>query len=93
MNASIDCKEVGMIKALTIRNVPPSLAEALEREKRRKGKSLNQTVIDLLGQGLGAEGVRSNGLGRLAGGWSEDEFRAFERATAQFEVVDEELWR
>lgn len=81
------------IKALTIRNLPPRLAEALEREKRRKGKSLNQTVIDLLGQGLGAEGERSNGLGSLAGGWSEDDFREFERATAQFEAVDEELWR
>lgn len=81
------------MKALTIRNLPPDLGDALEREKRRRGKSLNQTVIDLLGQGLGAQGVRSNGLGRLAGGWSEDEFRDFERATAQFEAVDEELWR
>jgi plasmid stability protein len=86
-------KEVTTIKALTIRNLPPGLAEALEREKRRRGKSLNQTVIDLLGQGLGAQGVRSNGLARLAGGWSEEEFRDFERATAQFEAVDEELWR
>jgi plasmid stability protein len=81
------------LRALTIRNLPPDLAEALEREKRRKGKSLNQTVIDLLGQGLGARGARSNGLGRLAGGWSEEEFHDFERATAQFETVDEELWR
>jgi plasmid stability protein len=81
------------IKALTIRNLPPGLSDALDREKRRRGKSLNQTVIDLLGQGLGAQGVRSNGLGRLAGGWSEDEFRDFERATAQFEAVDEALWR
>jgi plasmid stability protein len=80
------------IKALTIRNLPPGLSDALDREKRRRGKSLNQTVIDLLGQGLGAQGVRSNGLGRLAGGWSEDEFRHFEQATAQFEAVDEELW-
>lgn len=82
-----------VIKALTIRNLPPALADALDREKRRRGKSLNQTVIDLLGQGLGAQGVRSNGLGRLAGGWSEEEFRDFERATAQFDAVDEELWR
>jgi plasmid stability protein len=81
------------IKALTIRNLPPGLSDALDREKRRRGKSLNQTVIDLLGQGLGAQGVRSNGLGSLAGGWSEDEFRDFERTTAQFEAVDEELWR
>lgn len=81
------------IKALTIRNLPPGLAEALEREKRRRGQSLNQTVIDLLDQGLGAAGVRSNGLGRLAGGWSDEELREFERATRQFEEVDEELWR
>jgi plasmid stability protein len=81
------------MKALTIRNLPPNIAEALEREKRLKGKSLNQTVIDLLGQGLGTRGARSNGLGRLAGGWSEDELRDFERATAPFEAIDEELWR
>ena len=65
----------------------------MEREKRRRGKSLNQTVIDLLGQGLGAQGERSNGLGRLAGSWSEEEFDEFERAMAPFEGVDEELWR
>ena len=86
-------REVVAIKALTIRNLPPGLADALDREKRRRGKSLNQTVIDLLGQGLGAQGVRSNGLGQLAGGWTDDEFRDFERATAQFEAVDDELWR
>jgi len=89
----LNAKGARTIKALTIRNLPPGLADALEREKRRSGKSLNQTVIDLLGQGLGTQGVRSNGLGRLAGGWSEDELRDFERATAQFEAVDEELWR
>lgn len=72
--------------------MPPGLAEALEREKRRRGKSLNQTVIDLLGQGLGTQGARSNGLGGLAGGWSEDEFRDFEKVTAPFEAIDEELW-
>jgi plasmid stability protein len=85
--------EVVVIKTLTIRNLPAGLAEALEREKRRRGKSLNETVIELLGQGLAAQGVRSNGLGRMATGWGEDEFREFERATAQFEAVDEELWR
>ncbi|HKZ13473.1 MAG TPA: hypothetical protein VJL81_06475 [Solirubrobacterales bacterium] len=79
------------IKTLTIGNLPLDLADALACEKRRRGKSLNQTAIDLLEQGLGAQGVRSNGLGRLAGGWNEDEFRDFERATAQFEGIDEEL--
>jgi len=79
---------------LTIRNVPPSLAEQLEREKRRHGRSLNQTVIDLLSTavGLGAP-ARSNGLGRLAGKWTADDFRSFEEAVAFTEQIDEEHWR
>jgi hypothetical protein len=71
------------MKALTIMNLPACLAEALKR------KSLNQTVADLHGQRFGAQDVRSNGLGRLAGGWTEDELRDFERAIEQFEAVDE----
>jgi hypothetical protein len=81
------------MKTLTVRNVPADIAEALEREKRRRGSSLNQTVIDLLGQGLGVGGVRSNGLGRLGGKWSAEDLREFEKAVAPFEQIDEELWR
>lgn len=80
---------------LTIRKVPRSLARALEAEKKRRGTSLNQTVIDLLSQGLGvASGTaRSNGLARLAGGWSRAEFEQFQRAVAITEEIDEEMWR
>ena len=81
------------MKHLTIRNLPPDVAEALKREKRRRGESLNQTVIELLRQGLGVGEPRSNGLARVAGRWSEDEFREFQRAVASFEEVDPELWR
>lgn len=80
---------------LTIRKVPRALARALEAEKKRRGTSLNQTVIDLLNQGLGVGSVtrRSNGLAQLAGGWSDDEFEQFQRALAMTEEIDEEMWR
>ena len=81
------------MKALTIRNLPDELAEALEQEKARRGVSLNRTVIELLSQGLGVGVTRSNGLARLAGAWTEDELREFEEAVAPFEEVDAELWR
>jgi plasmid stability protein len=80
------------MKTLTIRNLPPDVAEALEREKRRRGDSLNQTVIELLSQGLGVGVTRSNGLARLAGRWDEEEFEHFERAMTPFEEIDQELW-
>jgi plasmid stability protein len=81
------------MKALTIRNVPEALAQALKNEKKLRGKSLNQTVLELLAQALGLGGQpRSNGLRELAGTWSQEELEAFEEATAVFEQIDEELW-
>lgn len=83
----------GTMRHLTIRNVPDDLHEALTREKERRSTSLNQTVIDLLGQRLGVGSKRSNGLAKLAGDWSEDELREFETAVAPLEEIDEEMWR
>lgn len=79
------------MKRLTIRNVPSRLAAALDRERRRCGQSLNQTVISLLAQalGLGPGTKRSNGLARLAGTWSAQDYRRFEAA----QRVDRKLWR
>jgi len=83
------------MKAMTIRDVDASLAKALEREKKRRGGSLNQTVLQLLRQALGLERnvPRSNALRKLAGTWSKQDLARFERDTAVFEQVDEELWR
>ena len=70
------------MKHVTIRNLPPQVAEGLEKEKRQRGQSLNQTVIDLLRQvlGLGAGRKRSNGLAGLEGTWDADELEEFEAA-------------
>ena len=79
---------------MTIRNVSPELGAALDAEKRRRGLSLNRTVLALMEESLGVGGKpRSNGLRRLAGTWSEEEFRQFEKRVAPFNEIDEDLWR
>jgi hypothetical protein len=82
-------------KHLTVRNVPPAIMRALDRERRKARTSLNQAVIDCLGRGLGVthEDDFDNGLRALAGTWSAGELRAFEAATTGFGKVDEELWK
>lgn len=86
--------EAQSVKHLTVRDLPSDLGKALERERRRRGVSLNKTVIDLLGQSLGV-GVprRRNGLRRLAGTWSQEDLDRFESAIAPVEQVDAEVWR
>ncbi|MCY3839895.1 MAG: hypothetical protein OXH09_14780 [Gammaproteobacteria bacterium] len=83
------------MKAITIRNVPTELAESLEREKQRRRASLNRTVLALLSEALGVStpGLRSNGLRRMAGTWTEAEYREFEQAVAPFEQIDDAIWR
>ena len=83
------------MRAMTIRNVPLDMADALEVEKRRRGLSLNRTVLQLIREALGLSGhdQRSNGLRKLSGGWSEDEFLCFEQATASFKEIDGEIWK
>ena len=83
------------MKTLTIRNVPPDLAAALDGERRRRGLSLNRTVLELMRQalGLGEDGPHSNGLRHMAGTWNEAEFRQFEKHVALFARIDDELWR
>ena len=76
---------------IRLRNVPPDLAEALERERRCPGHSLNRTAIDLLKQSLGVGERRSNGLGRLAGEWSDQQAQEFECVLAPFGDVDPEI--
>lgn len=83
------------MKTMTIRNVPTELAQALDKERRKRGTSLNGTVLALLRNALGvsSQAVRSNGLRQLAGAWSESEYKQFEQAVALLREVDETMWR
>jgi hypothetical protein len=80
---------------LTIRGLSPRLARALESERKRRGRSLNQTVLELLNRALGVDTteVRRNGLRRLAGTWTAREQSRFDEAVAFTEQIDPELWR
>ena len=83
------------MKHLTIRHDDPELDCALRRERARRGATLNQTVIELLRQALGLSTDRpySNGLADLAGTWDDEEFRLFEKNTARFGKIDDEIWK
>jgi hypothetical protein len=81
--------------AITLRNIPPKLQEAIRRRAGMDGLSLNKTVIRMLEE---AAGQRTTGrelhhdLDHLAGTWSDEEAAAFESALIEQRRVDPELW-
>lgn len=79
---------------LTIRGVDDELSEALRREAKLRGVSMNTLTRELLRRGLGLGGgpQRHHELDALAGAWSPADLDAFTEATALFGAIDPSLW-
>lgn len=77
----------------TIRKVPGPLDAALRRRAREQGKSLNEVAIEALARGAGVTGERTvqRDLKDVQGTWREDP--AFERALADQDSIDVDIWR
>lgn len=86
------------MKQLTVRGFEPELAREIERLAKREGLSLNQAALRLLSRGAGlekptvTENVVGESLDHLIGTWTDEEAAIIERATADFEQIDETMW-
>lgn len=80
-------------KQYTIRNVPERLDQCLRESAARYGTSLNEAALAALSHGAGLEGepIMHHDLDDLAGTWVPDE--AFDKAVADMDSVDTELWK
>jgi hypothetical protein len=91
-----------MAKQLTVRGLDARLDRTLRAEARRRGLSVNRTVLGLLSEATGLSAAdrgasepaeRWTDLDHLAGTWSIDEADAFDRLLGATRAIDAELWR
>ncbi len=77
----------------TIRGVPQEVDSNLRERAKKEGKSLNELVLDALAvaSGRGNGKIVYHDLDHLIGTWEEDP--EFDKAIAEQDVVDVELWR
>ena len=81
---------------LTITDLPIEFIVALAKESERRGKNINDTARLLLSESVNLDrppGRWTNGLEKLAGRWTEEEFQEFERNTAETRKIDESMWK
>ena len=87
------------MKAVTLRGLPPDIADAIRKEANRKGMSLNKAVISLLANRMGVREKKKNRQTRhdelddLAGSWSKKEAAEFEKSLAAQRTIDLDLWK
>ena len=77
----------------TIRGIPERLDAQIRKRAAEDGKSLNETVIEVMkaGAGISDSAVRNPDLDDLAGTWVDDP--EFDRAVEEMDQVDPELWK
>ena len=83
---------------LSVRGVEEKSLRRLKETARRRGISVNRLIADVLNAEAGIFRsakplVEHDDLDKLAGTWSKQDSREFERAIASFEQIDKELWR
>lgn len=83
------------MKPITLRNLPPRVAQAIRKKAATEKTSLNKAVIGLLEEstGLRAKPEKKRDLSWLAGSWSKEEADAFDRILAAHRQIDPEVWR
>ncbi len=87
------------MKAVTLRSLPPNVAEAIRKEANRKGMSLNKAVISLLANRVSvrekkkSRQTRYHDLDDLAGSWSKKEAAEFDKSLAVQRTIDPDLWK
>lgn len=88
----------GCMANLSVRGVAEKSLQRLKQNAKRRGVSVNRLIADMLNAETGIAPAAKpltaqHELDKLAGTWSAAEARAFDKATASFGQVDEELWR
>ncbi len=81
---------------MTLRGIDETIAEALKKKARKEDLSVNAVILKLLRESLWIEKKRNvvyDDLDHLAGTWNAQDLAEFERATAVFEKVDEDMWK
>lgn len=84
------------MKTFSLRGIDGELEDALKKEARRTGTSINKTLINLIRESIGlAKKKRTrvyHDLDELAGTWSEKDEQEFKKKTQVFNRIDKELW-
>jgi hypothetical protein len=85
------------MKTITIRGIEPGLDRVIKSRAKQNNLSVNQWILQVLKKvtGMGKESLfkKYHDLDTLAGGWSKEEAKAFEKNTQIFEKIDEDVWK
>ena len=82
---------------ITVKGIDDEMARVLKEIAKKEGTSVNAVSLRIFREALALEKKRRtiiyNDLDHLAGTWSEKDYLEFQSKIADFETVDENMWK
>ena len=80
---------------ITLRDIPAEIEQYIRDNAKKKGQSINKTILEFLQKGLGLQGngKKRRDLSSLAGTWDTSDLQEFNENTKMFEQIDDEMWK
>ncbi len=83
--------------AITIRGIDNEIAKALKESAKKEGTSINSIVLRIVRESFGLEKKKRTviytDLDHLAGTWDKKDYVEFQKKVADFETIDEKMWK
>lgn len=85
------------MKSLHLRKIDSDLMLRLKQTAHTQKVSINSLILSILRYGLGLTKKHKlptyDDLDPFIGTWNEEDLKEFEKNTATFEKIDEDLWK
>ena len=78
-----------------LRGIPSDVMDTLKKKAKKLRMSVNALALKMIEQSLGLsrEKFIHHDLDHLAGSWSSEEEKIFNKSIKSFEKIDKEMWQ
>jgi len=84
------------MNTITIRGIDTQLSEKIKEKSKKSGESINKMMLKILRSTFGLEKNKTfptyHDLDDLAGTWTEQDEKEFNKNTKDLRKIDKELW-
>lgn len=79
-----------------LRGIPQEVMTILKKEAKQQHVSINLLILNLIDEGIGhtakVKKMQYHDLDYLAGTWSQEDAKEFQKNLISVETIDKELW-
>jgi len=96
MQSDADRESGGIMKPITVRNLPGIVSDAVMSKAKAEHLSISKAIVALLEEHIGKSKVKvkkKRDLSYMVGTWTEEQAKEFDACLKEQRRIDPEMWK